>query len=134
MDFAHLVVRGAKRMVEYDHPLGAALGFDQLHHLRIVNALDLVLVVKVINFGVVRDKAKAVRLQIEFFRVRTTVVNFDAAWIWRAAGARIAAAGAGDDGKYFAAVIHDVVKRGFDCVRGNVEFGGLAHGALPGFR
>jgi hypothetical protein len=75
-------------------------------------------------------KAKAASLQIELFDVRTAVMNFHAARIGRAAGSCIAAARAGDDGENLAAIIHDVVKRSLYCIRGNVEFGGLAHGAL----
>ena len=118
-------------MVEHDDPLGAALGFDQRFHLRIVDPLDLGLVEEVGNLGVVTNEAEAVALEREVVRVRTAVVNDHAARIGRAAGARVAAAGTGDDSEDLVAVIDDVIERRFDGVGGDVELSGVSHGKLP---
>ena len=72
-------------MVEYDDALGATLAFDQRFHLRMIDPPDLILVIKVLNFGVMAHEAKAVALQHKIFRMGTAVVNGYAARIGRAA-------------------------------------------------
>ena len=123
-------------MVEHDHALGAAFRFDQRLHLRVVDASDFILVVEFLYFGVVVDEAKAMALKHKILRVRATIVNRDPAPIGLTAGARVAAAGAGDDGEDLAAIIHDVIERRLDLVRRSLELGalgcGLRHGELLG--
>ena len=116
LGLAQFVIGGAQRVVEHHDALGAAFGFDQRFHFRIVDALDLGLVVEIGNLGVVPHETEAVAVQHEILGVRAAVVNSDAARIGRAAGARVAAAGAGDDGEDLGSVVDDVVERRLDRV------------------
>src|SRR5690242_17593969 len=138
-DFADLlrlalfIISGAQRVIEYDHTFGTALGLDQRFHLRIVDAPNFVLVVKILDFGVVAHKAKAVTLQSKIIRMGPAIVNGHAPRIRRAAGARIGTARTGDYGEDLVAVVDDVIERGFDVIGREVKFGGLGngHGGLP---
>ena len=87
LGLAQFVVGGAQRMVEHDDALGAALGFDQCFHLRVVDAADFVVVEEIADRGVMPHETEAVALQREIFDVRTAVMDFDAPRIGRAAGA-----------------------------------------------
>src|SRR5437762_2948571 len=91
--FAQFVIGGAQRVIKNDDAFGAALGFDQRLHLRIVDPADFILVVEVGDIGVVAQEAKSMALQREFLRMGTAVMNGYAARIGLAARARIAAAG-----------------------------------------
>jgi hypothetical protein len=131
---AQRVVGSAQRVVEHDDALGAALGFDQRLHLRVVDASNFTLVVELLHFGIVAQEAKAVALQLKILRLEAAVVNGYAARIGLTARAGVAAAWTGDDRENLAAVIHDVIERRLDLVRRQLELGalgcGLRHGRL----
>ena len=117
-------------MVEHHDALGAALGFNQLDHLRIVNALDLVFVVEIGDLGVMAHEAEAVALQLKILGVRPAVMDRHRVRVRVAAAARVAAAWRGDDGVDRGAIVDDVVKRCLDGIGGNVELGSLGHDQL----
>jgi hypothetical protein len=71
-------------------------------------------------------------LKHKILRVRATIVNRDPARIGLTAGARVAAAGAGDDGEDLAAIIYDVIERRLDLVRRSLELGALGCGLRDG--
>ncbi len=124
-------------MVEHHDALGAALGFDQRFHFRVVDAANFGLVVEIGDLGVVPHETEAVAVQHEVFRMRTAVVNSDAARIGRAARARVAAARTGDDGEDLGSIVDDVIERRLDRV-GNrtgsgVELGRKRHRQLLWF-
>src|SRR5262249_40349582 len=113
-DFADLlllaqrVVGGAQRVVEHHDAPGAALALNQLDHLGVVDALDLVGVEEVLHLRVVTHEAEAVALELKFAGVVAAVVNGDAARIGRAAGAHVGATRVRGDGENLAAVVDDV--------------------------
>ncbi len=83
--FAERIVGGSQRVIEHDDPPGAALGFDQRLHLRIVDAPEFSLVEEVLHSGIVVDEAEAVHVELEFVQMKAAVVHDDLVGIGRAA-------------------------------------------------
>ena len=94
---AQLLIRRAQGVIEHDDALGAALGFHQRFHLRVIDPADLALVVEIADLGVVMDKAKAVALEREAVGIGPAVAQHDAMRVgFAAAGSQIGGAGRAD--------------------------------------
>ena len=106
---AQLVVGGAQRMVEHHDALGAALGFDQLDHFRIVDPPDFILVVEIAHPGRMVDEAEAVAVELEAIDLEAAVVHFHLPRVERAATAPVVGAGRTGIGEQVLAVVFDVV-------------------------
>jgi len=104
-------------VIEDDDALGAAFGFHQRFHLRIVGAAHLGIVEKVDYLGVVRNEAEAFTLELKILGEGATVTQHDPVWVGLAAAriCRSAGAGFGDD---FLAGIDEVIQGRFDLRNG----------------
>src|SRR5439155_1418447 len=96
---AQILVRRAQGVIEYEDALGAALGFYQRFHLRVVNSADLVFVVKIGDLGVVMHKAEAVALQRKAVGVGPAIVQTHAVGVrFTTSGPRVDRARPADQG------------------------------------
>jgi hypothetical protein len=114
-------------VIKDDDAPGAALGFYQRFHLRVVDPADLVLVVEIGDLGVVMHKPEAVALQREAVGIKPAVVQCDAPRVGLAtANPRVGAARRAHQRDGCGAGIDKIVERRFDRL-GIVQFCGLNH-------
>src|SRR5260370_7250173 len=70
---ALLIIRRAQGVIEDDNARGAAFGFHQRFHLRIIDPADLVLVEEIRHFRVVTNKTEAVAIEHERLRIEPPI-------------------------------------------------------------
>ena len=120
--FAQRLVFGAQRVVEHDDAPGAALLLHQRFHLRVIDALDLGVVVEIGDLRVVPDETETLAVELEPVGERPAVgqghaVRFRAA----AADTGVAPARLGDQRYRHRLTGDEIVELGLD--RGGDDFG-----------
>src|SRR5262249_2424847 len=128
--FAQFIIRRTQGVIEDDDARGAAFGFYQRFHLRIIDAADLLLVEEVGDLGVVTNETEAVAIEHEWFRLHPRIANGHAAGIGRAPAAHTGCARHGGLREYLLAVIENVIDPGLDRFADRVPLENLCHGQL----
>src|SRR5260370_16103799 len=129
---ALLIIRRAQGVIEDDNARGAAFGFHQRFHLRIIDPADLVLVEEIRHFRVVTNKTEAVAIEHERLRIEPRIADRHAMGVDRAAAAHVRRARRRRLSEDFLPVIEKVVDRRLDGFVDRFPFDNRDHRQLPG--